>query len=398
METIGGIVAGWLADGSGRPLERERMVEIRDGRIHCIRPVDGADYRGPGIIDWSDGMVIPGLIDSHVHLFMSGTPDPTVRKRQLDAPFSDLKAAMARHIRQHLNAGVVAVRDGGDYGGHALHYRETCFDTGQTPIEIRVAGKAWRMQGRYGRLIGRPAPAGEGLAGAIRNCTDGIDHVKMVNSGLNSLRVFGKQTRPQFKLNALAGAVQAATARGWPVMVHANGETPVREAIMAGCRSIEHGFFMGRDGLERLAEGAVSWVPTACTMKGYVDHSDAGSIENAISMRNLDHQLEQLRQARSLGVDVVVGTDAGTIGVHHGWSLKDEMALLMEAGFSLAETVRCASLNGARLLGLTDLGVLAPGRQATMVALEGGPAHFPGNLDPPGMLLSAGRVIFNHAF
>lgn len=176
-------------------------------------------------------------------------------------------------------------------------------------------------------------------------------------------------------------------------MVHANGERPGGEAIEAGCHSIEHGFFMGDANFERMASRGVTWVPTAVTMKGYIEHSEVGSVENEIGHRNLEHQLEQLGRAHALGVCVAVGTDAGTIGVHHGRALKGEVALLMMAGFSLVDAVRCATLNGARLLSLPDLGELAVGRQATLVALKGGPDDFPGNLDPPALLVSAGRVV-----
>jgi imidazolonepropionase-like amidohydrolase len=394
MEAIRGIVAGWLADGSGRALARRQLLEFREGRIHRIRAAGEDDLRRPGMVDWSGGLVIPGLIDSHVHLFMSGTPDPVRREKQLASPFEALQGVMARHIDQHLRAGIVAVRDGGDYGGHALRYRDLVRDQAARPVTILAAGRAWRMPERYGRLIGRPVAAGQGLARAIRCCQDPIDHVKLVNSGLNSLKYFGRETRPQFAPGELIRGVSAAARHNWPVMVHANGERPVGDAIAAGCRSIEHGFFMGAANLERMARQAITWVPTAVTMQGCAAHSDPGSIEHDISRRNLEHQLEQLRRAHALGVDVATGTDAGTIGVHHGRALKDEITLLMMGGFSLVEAIRCATLNGARLLGLPDRGELAVGRQATLVALAGGPSAFPGNLDSPAMLVAEGRVVF----
>jgi hypothetical protein len=304
---------------------------------------------------------------------------------------------MARHIDQHLRAGIVAVRDGGDYGGHTLQYRDLVWDKAARSVAILAAGRAWRMPERYGQLIGRPVAAGQGLARAIRCCPDPIDHVKLVNSGLNSLKYFGRETRPQFERGDLARGVAAAARRNRPVMVHANGARPVGDALAAGCRSIEHGFFMGTANLERMARQAVTWVPTAVTMQGCAEHSDPGSIAHDVSRRNLEHQLAQLRQAHALGVDVAAGTDAGTIGVHHGRALKDEIALLTTAGFSLAEAIRCATLNGARLLGLPDSGELAAGRQATLVALAGGPETFPENMDPPAMLVVAGRLVFGPA-
>ena len=80
MRTVRGVLAGWLAVGSGRRLTLNRFIEIRSGRIHRIRTADGEDRADPGIVDWSGGMVIPGLIDAHVHLFTSGTPDSVIRQ------------------------------------------------------------------------------------------------------------------------------------------------------------------------------------------------------------------------------------------------------------------------------------------------------------------------------
>jgi len=84
-----------------------------------------------------------------------------------------------------------------------------------------------------------------------------------------------------------------------------------------------------------------------------------------------------LALARELGVNVALGTDAGSLGVLHGESLVEEMKLYMKAGYTLAETVRCAGENGARLLGLEDFGILAKGKTATFLVARGTPAQLP---------------------
>ena len=95
------------------------------------------------------------------------------------------------------------------------------------------------------------------------------DHIKIVNSGLNSLKEFGKETLPQFGAEELSDVVKIAGKCGRRVMVHANGKKPVAAALAAGCNSIEHGFFMGVENLKIMAEKGIVWVPTACTMKAY---------------------------------------------------------------------------------------------------------------------------------
>jgi imidazolonepropionase-like amidohydrolase len=161
-------------------------------------------------------------------------------------------------------------------------------------------------------------------------------------------------------------------------MVHANGHLPVKLAIDAGCASIEHGFFMGRDNMKRMAHRGIVWVPTAVTMKAYGDYLERqGHLSDAsfgdISRKNLQHQLDQIAAARRLGVTLALGTDAGSPGVHHGLAVKDELTLFVAAGFSVEGAIRCASRNGALLMGLSDRGEIAPGMRADFNAVAAAP-------------------------
>jgi imidazolonepropionase-like amidohydrolase len=198
-----------------------------------------------------------------------------------------------------------------------------------------------------------------------------VDHVKIVNSGLNSLLDFGKETSPQFPLGDLKKAVLCAHKKGLKVMVHANGRNPVRDAIESACDSIEHGFFMGRENLKRLAEKQITWVPTAFTMEAYARTLPNRSRESQVARKNLDHQLDQIRQAKEFGVRMAVGTDAGSLGVHHGEAVCEEIRLLCVAGLGLEEAVQSATSVGAALVGLGDrAGCLRPGSPATFLAVR----------------------------
>jgi imidazolonepropionase-like amidohydrolase len=237
------------------------------------------------------------------------------------------------------------------------------------------------------------------LGAAIRRCRDHGDHVKIVNSGLNSLRTFGKETAPQFTAAELRAAVTAADALGLPVMVHANGRQPVADAVAAGCASIEHGFFMGRANLEAMAGKGTVWVPTAVTMAAYArllaQGEGFGGVARGADLdvvrRNRDHQLGQMQLAFELGVTVAVGTDAGSLGVDHGTAVAQEMGLLTEAGYPLEAVVRAATWNGARLLGLADRGRLQPGQRADFIAVDGPPAALLAGLASPHGIYRAGE-------
>jgi imidazolonepropionase-like amidohydrolase len=319
--------------------------------------------------------VIPGLVDSHVHLTMSGSADEELRKRLRAASYESIRRVISDHLRAHLNHGVVAVRDGGGARGYALR----CARGYPGPMRVRAAGCGWHRDGRYGRLIGRTPAGGLSLGEAIRQDGERVDHLKIVNSGLNSLTEYGKQTTPQFDLAEMCAAVKAAAERGLSVMVHANGAEPVRIAVAAGCRSIEHGYFMGKDNLARMADKGVTWVPTVVTMAAYARIFEQTGRSPDVARRTLEHQLEQLAIARRLGVTVALGTDSGSPGVEHGAAVIEEMKLLMQAGYSLSEAIHCATVNGARLTG-GEFGLVEPGRPATFLVAQGSPSTLPESL------------------
>jgi imidazolonepropionase-like amidohydrolase len=394
------IHSGWLIDGTGGPVQKEVLLHIQHHTIQSIEPATKAACNiSSSFQDLSEYTLLPSLVDCHVHLFMSGTDDVAARKRQLEAGYDELKAVISTHIARHISCGVGAVRDGGDGKGLVQQYLQSCLGvnngerkppirSGQADppgIHVKVAGKAWHQFGRYGKLIGRSPSPDETLAQAISR-EAGLpgytrpDHIKVVNSGVNSLLCFGKETLPQFSLEELSQAVCEAGRRQLKVMAHANGRLPVQIAIEAGCHSIEHGFFMGAENLARMRDRQTVWVPTAFTMRAYAAHLAPSSREAGTARRNLAHQMNQLRMAREIGVPVALGTDAGSLGVHHGISVREELRILLEAGYTLPEAVQCATKTGAGLLGIRDTGILSPGMAASWIAVKGGPSGLPASL------------------
>ncbi len=393
------ILAGWLVDGSGEPARENVLLTINNGTILDIAEAIPEKIRQQDLTDFSHCSLLPGLIDAHIHLFMSGTEDLDIRARQLTLRFEDIIGDMELRLDDLVACGIVACRDGGDRHAYTMQYKRDHLDQNVIPLQLKVAGAAWHQHGRYGKMIGKSPGASEKLGQSICNRVRGVDHIKIVNSGLNSLVRFGKETPPQFDVLELKEAVTVAMRFGCKTMVHANGRKPVELALKAGCHSIEHGFFMGEENLKRMADKQIFWVPTAVTMKAYRDvfvqqiknlgsqgHSEDLSMSRINEMaqgasRNLEHQLEQIRRAKELGVPMALGTDAGSIGVHHGRSLKEEIRLFMTAGFSVSEVIQCATRNNARLLSLDGYGMIAKGKPATFIAVTGPPQDLPGSLD-----------------
>lgn len=385
------ILAGWVIDGMGGHVQKNMVLEVEDGTLVSFHKRKTGNLDQKYEFDFSNGTIFPGLIDCHVHLFMAGTNSRKIRQGQLQATFDSIRHVISLHLRQQLKHGIVAVRDGGDYAGHALRYKNEYLGKSGLPVMIKSPGKAWRKAGRYGKLIGRPPLNGETLVEAVKRWKGQVDHIKIVNSGLNSLKEFGKETLPQFTKDQLRETCSMARKAGLPVMVHANGILPVKLAIEAGCDSIEHGFFMGNENLKLMAEKQIIWVPTAYTMKAYSQYLDPADREVDIAKKNLDHQLDQIRRAVQYGVPMAVGTDCGSLGVHHGAAFMEETSLLMTS-LNFEKAIRCGTLNGAKLLGLErDMGSLSTGRSATFVVSKGSPSDLLNKFCPPFRIFIKGR-------
>ena len=387
MENKQYILAGWLIDGSGGPARKDALLTIDGGRFAAVGTFAPDSPPPNGLLtDLSHCTLVPPLVDSHVHLSLSGTIDPEARRQQLTAEYETIRPLIARNLSDALAHGVLAVRDGGDGHGHALRFVGERADRDREPVLVKTAGRAWHQAGRYGSMLGRTPASGETLASAFARDPECADHLKLINSGPNSLRVYARETSPQFTLAEMQAAVRLARQRGMKVMVHANGELPVRLALAAGCDSIEHGYFMGRQNLALMAAKGTVWVPTLYAMQACAEHLARGEQTNdpAVARRTLQHQLEQVALARELGVTIALGTDAGSIGVVHGAAVSEELRLLLMAGCTVTEAICCATWNGARLLGVDDqLGLIAPGRMANFLAVRGTPAQLPCNLSSP---------------
>ncbi len=370
------ILAGWLIDGSGGPNQKAVLLTIEDGLIAAIGPLDRHNLPDPArVTDLSFATIAPPFIDCHVHLAFSGTIDQQARKQQIGATYAEALPVIKRHIGYLFRHGVLAVRDAGDAEGHVLRYKAESLLDPEEPLILKAAGRAWHQRGRYGRMIGRCPEENDSLERAFLHETEQSDLVKLVNSGVNSLREFARETRPQFSVEEMRQVVAQAKKVGKKVMVHANGRIPVQQALEAGCHSIEHGYFMGEENLQRMAEKQAVLIPTLYAMKVCAEMADTPG-ERKMAEKNLAHQLEQVARARDFGVRVALGTDSGSLGVLHGEAVVEELKLLIKAGYSLAEAIQCATYNGAQLLGI-DAGLIAVGRPAHFLVARGTPAQLP---------------------
>ena len=343
------IVAGSLIDGSGGAVRKSVFLTVKSGVITAIGPaVDLLRTDGTPIDDLSHCVILPPLVDCSVFLSRSpslaGETPPSVAGVEM----------VARHIRYCHDHGVLGVAEGGAPVTFPDRYQA------RGMIEIRTAGSDF-LRVRYSPDIEdseAPSPR--------------LDHAE--------LRCMVQQR----------GEKKA--------VVVANGPQQVAEALAAGCDVIEQGYGMGEANLRRMAELGVLWIPSVLRAKNGLDGARAGGDvacrfstryvapgkpipgAEAFWKKALAEQLAQLRLARNLGVQTAVGTGAGSVGILHGESMVEEVKLLMKAGYSLDEAIRCASENGARFFGMERLGAIKVGRQATFLIARGTVSQLPRKL------------------
>ena len=340
------ILAGGLIDGTGAAVRRQVFLAVQGGIISAVGPAaDLPRHDEAAIDDLSHCVLVPALVDCSVSL----THSPAVAT----AVSTNEAALVARHIRYCHDYGVLGVAASDDTG-LVQRYRE------QSLIDIRAAGSDFL------RITYSP------------NIDD--EEVPLPRMSQNELR----------RIFQHKGGKKAVVA--------ANGQQPVAEALAAGCDAIEQGYTMGEENLREMAAKDVLWIPSLLRAKNGLDSARSdGAVCCRFSQRYvapgkplpgaeafwkkmLSEQMAQLRLARELGVRVAVGTGAGSVGILHGESVVEEMKLLTKAGYSLEETIQCASEHGARFFGMEKLGALTVGRPATFLITRGAVSQLPRKL------------------
>lgn len=369
------IVAGGFIDGTGADVRRNVFLAVKDATITAIGSVaDLRRYKGNVVDDLSHCTVLPALVDCSVSLLRSPSVSAEFRRADEKAEREGKAAMLERHIDYFHAHGVLGVADCGAPLDLMERYREQGAPTGK--VEIRTCNFSCRS-GQEG-VTGLPAGGDFIKIGYSENIEDEeAQKTDLTREGLSRLL---KQ------------------CKGKKVVVVANGRQRVAEALAAGCDAIEQGFGMGKDNLSTIAKKKILWIPGVVRAKNSLDGvRSGGDVCCRFSTRYvapgkplpgaedfwkkvLAEQLAQLRLARQLGVKAAIGTGAGGVGILHGESMVEEIKLFIKAGYSLEETIRCASENGAGFFGMTKAGALKVGRNATFLVTRGTAKQLPRKL------------------
>lgn len=377
--------AGRLVDVLAGRVLTDQLIRIDGERIASVEPWRGAPTDGP-VTDWSSYTVLPGFIDTHTHLADWGqtnnVAEPLLHSAQ------DVALIGARNARDTLRAGFTTVHDVGCYRALTDVALRDAINRGDVPgPRMNVVGAYITVPGGGGEVTGLApdvqVPA-DMRVGVVRDAADvrvkvdylfqhGVDSIKLIATGA----VLTSGTEPgrlELSEDQMRAAVEAAARNGGWVTAHAHGAEGIKAAIRAGVRAIEHASLIDDEGIA-LAKAKGVWLSMDIYNGDYIDSVGRAEGWPADQLRKnietTDAQRQGFAKAVRAGVKISYGTDAGVYP--HGLNGR-QFAYMVRFGMTPMQAIQAATIRGAELLRWEkDVGAIAPGRYADLVAVGGDP-------------------------
>lgn len=396
------IYAGRVITDAEKPVQGPSTITVTDDRIIAIQPGRAPAPDGAAVVDLGDKTLLPGLIDLHVHL--TGDPGGDYRNRAVDPPEWGVIVGV-KNAAITLRAGFTTVREAGSsqYGAFSLR-RGTASGVIQGP-RIVAAGPAIAIVGGHGDITGFREDVhdllGSGYActGAVE-CAEkvrkasraGADIIKITATG-GVLSQQGRGLEGHFSGAELQSIADTAHSLGLKVMAHAHGARGIEAAAAAGIDTIDHGTFADDAALRVMKAKGSYLVPTLMAFEGVRERLGKGiftpTVEEKVRM-TLGEVGKAVGRAKALGVPVAFGTDAGVF--EHGRN-GGEFALLVKAGLTPREALASATTVAARALAMdAEIGRIAPGMSADMIAVSGDPLADVAILEKVDWVMVRGRI------
>ena len=382
------IYCGKLIDPKAGQVLTEMTVIVTGGTVTEVRKGYAAVGAGDKVIDLKGRTVMPGLIDCHVHLEDQQSANQQLKRFTLNE--ADIAFQSAVYARTTLMAGFTTVRDVGGTGvnvslRNAINKGIVIGPHVYTSDKLLAStgGHADPTNGYREGLYDEPRFTENVVDGkdacikAVRQMyKEGADLIKITASGgVLSLEKDGAGA--QFNEEELKAIVETAKDYGMRVAAHAHGAEAIKRAIRAGVTSIEHGTYMDDEAIALFKKYGTWYVPTIIAGKSVMDSAKKpGYFPPIIAQKALAVGpviQGTFAKAYKAGVKIAFGTDAGVYAHGKNWM---EFIYMTEAGMPALEAIKCATVNGAELIGISDkAGSIEPGKWADIVAVEGDPTE-----------------------
>lgn len=372
---------GTLIDGNGGQPIVDAAVLLKDNVIVAAGNLTDIQVPSENVteLDVNGGFILPGLIDTHVHMMMEVGP----LEKQVTTPFSYRFYKAAQYMKRTLDAGVTTVRDAGGTDAGVKQAIKDGIVLGPrmqisiTPLTITGGhGDSWMRSGVDLTLHGYPGNP-DGLCDGVEEVTKKVREVLRAGADVIKVHATGGVLSPtdhpeytQFSQEELEVMVREATyRRGLKVMAHAQGKEGIKNAVLAGIHSIEHGIYIDEEVANLMVEHGTYLVPTLLAPVSVLENAESSGTMPAYGVQKcrevVEYHKESIALAHKAGVKIAMGTDAGVMA--HGTNLR-ELGLMCEIGMTPMESMIATTKTAAECIGWDDkIGTVEAGKLADIV-------------------------------
>lgn len=379
------IQCGRLIDGKSNSVQTEMTIIVESNKIIDVRKGYQSGSANDKLINMRNQTVMPGFIDSHVHLSSETSKNKYMENFTLNDDDNALRAV--KYSERTLMAGFTTVRD---LGGHIAVSLRNAINAGDIKgPRILAAGKSIASTGGhadpsngYSRALMGDPEAKEGVVNSPEEARKAVrqrykessDVIKITATG-GVLSNAKDGAGAQFTEDEIKAVVITAKDYGFRVAAHAHGAEGMKRAIRAGVSSIEHGTFMDDEVIALMKENGTYYVPTITAGKSVADSAKIPGYYPPLVLPKAIATGPKIQstfaKAYKEGVKIAFGTDAGVFA--HGKNYK-EFEYMVEAGMPAMEAIKSATMNAADLLGISDrIGSIEKGKSADIIAVKGDP-------------------------
>jgi len=384
------IVGAALIDGTGRPPVEDAVILVEGDTIKTVGPANCVSVpAGAEKMDVSGMTVMPGLIDSHLHL--AGMKTDRFLEERLVRPWPMGLIRSVNDVRALLEAGFTTIKDCGSRGG--IYLRDSVKEGVIKGPRILSAGPVLSQTFGHGDAHYLPikwvkdwsGPFGGLICDGVDECRkaarlalrQGADFIKICASG-GVLSQRDRPEHPQFTIEEIKAIVEEAAKVGTFVTAHCQGTQAMKNAIKAGVYTIDHAFYPDEEVVELARRRDVVFVPTLAIHRQIVEHGEEAGMPPWGVKKAKETWKEVVKNIRWLyeqGVTIAMGTDfCGSPLLKHGRNAVELENLVRFCGFSPIDAIVAATRNGAKACGLEDrTGTLEPGKLADLIIVDGDP-------------------------